>query len=333
MSDKIKSAALALAGLLAVAIGVARAPRAEQFAGFTGFSPVNVGTTGIGGSVALASAPAAGQSVTGATLASGTLTLTYGVPLWNDYTGKVVQWSEEFCGAPTNANNGTWGIFTTSQASPGAASTSIGASTRPCIAKWTTGAGASGRESLFTNLKGLALGGGAWSIHYVFGTEQLSNATDEYSLFIGLGDTLASNNQANAVGFVYDRSNGLTNDTNTGNLSNWECYAAAGSARTIYVMHTGVTTDGAFAAIEQAIGAYSQPSTNIYNLDIEVNAAGTEADFLVNGVKSCVITTHLPTLGMGFLVNPLNSAGTGAGRVFDLDTFWAVNTLTAARSP
>jgi len=289
-----------------------------------------------------------GQFVSQVSLSNNTLTFTCSAPsggggsgIVNDYTGTTVQVGMEgFCTASTS---GSCGEFVVAASGTSAAqSTSSGlatAASRPGFYRWSTGTTNTGRLAMTTTATVL-LGGGAWSAHAIFGTEQLSNSTDEYQFEFGYIDTSTGINQADGVYFTYDRGNVLTAPTtgagNTGNADKWMCWSASNNVRTGYLMDGTVVSDGAFTTVNQPVGVLSLPNTNIYNLDIECNAAATECDFYVNGTKSCVITTHIPTgasraTGVGFV--SINSAGTGAGRLFDVDAMWAVNTLSSVRSP
>lgn len=411
MTKQTKQAvALLLASIVALGVGAAHAPSSQRFAGFTGFSPPNVGTTPIGGSGgggtvtsiadsgagdftitngttaatiaavygashhqkavsgggvankaitdinpstgaatvaffvnSLSGTPSAGQYLSNLTLSNNALTATYSAPTVNDYTGTFLQWGTDGeCITP--ANNTQCGPFSLAISGTGAAqNTTSGANTdpaRPFWYRWTTGTTTTGRVSLLLSPT-MRFGGGAWSFHAVYGTEQLSNSTDEYAQLFGFIDTASAAAQTDGVYFLYDRGNVMTAPNtgagNTSNLNNWICGSANNGTRTEYVMDGTVVSDSSFTTVAKTVSAASfGPTANVYNLDIECNAGGTECDFYVNGTKSCVITTNIPTAspratGAGFLT--INSAGTGAGRNFDLDSMWITNTLTSVRSP
>lgn len=155
-----------------------------------------------------------------------------------------------------------------------------------------TGTTTTGRTciSLSPNAVGFGYGSVTYETRLIIGT--LSTLIDEFIVVFGFGDNFTGGSaNTNDISFVYDRTTSVNWITRT---------TAAGIATT-------TTT--------------SVPvSTSFNHLGINVNAAGTSVDFLVNDVVVATHTTNIP----GFLqqVTPyfkiLKSAGVN-GRSFGID--------------
>lgn len=169
-----------------------------------------------------------------------------------------------------------------------------------------TGNTATGSVVEITNPNSINFGQTAKAIYeglFLFPT--LSTATDEYTFISGFFDTTTSVNQVDGCWIQYDRGNVATSGPNTSNLNDWECWCASNSVRTACVMD-GTSVCGGFTTVAQPVAAGSAPSTNWYHLKTVVTS-NTEADFYVNGVLSCKITSNIPT-GSG--------RNTGAGQAW-----------------
>ncbi len=277
----------------------------------------------------------AGQVVT-AVSAAGVATCSYVTP--NNYAGTHLEWWDEFVNF-TCATTQTCGVFLTSVNGAGAAipTDDAGTTTRPGLLSPTLGTTTTGRVSLHTANSFLYFGSYASSLfEATLGVTTLSTSAEEYAVLVGFHDRgqTANVNAANGCYFVYDRGNVATNNNNTTNLDKWECACSNASSRTFFVMDGTVVSDGSFTTVNAPVAALTLPDTNMYTLRVVVTS-NTLAEFFVNGVKSCQITTNIPSVntrraGWGF--HFLKSAGTTA-RTFSIDRYRAAIDFTTARSP
>jgi hypothetical protein len=146
---------------------------------------------------------------------------------------------------------------------------------------------------------GILLGGGALSISWCFNINTLSNATNRYDLFVGMYDRRAF---TNGVFFQYNDS------VNSGK---WVLTAYASGATS-----TNSTT---------AVG------TGWQTLRIDINAAGSSAEFFVNGTSIGTVSSGLPTGGIKPVISMQRAAGTVAADTLEVDAFWMTQTLTTPR--
>lgn len=152
----------------------------------------------------------------------------------------------------------------------------------------------------------IILGSGAVNVNWVIKVATLSSTSPRYTLYVGLGDTFSGGDMANGVYFKY------SDNLNSGN---WVGNTAAGGSRN--------TANSAVAVINSAF----------VNLGITVNAAGTSASFLVNGVEiaNSPIAATIPTLPVVPTVRVTASVGTAAANSVLIDLFYMTITLTTPR--
>lgn len=172
--------------------------------------------------------------------------------------------------------------------------------TRVGIIRSATGTGTTGRAGASSNAAALRLGGYSWAFEKSLNITTLSNSTDRFQVIVGFHDIVTVANQTDGVYFLYDEG-GIS--TGSAASANWQCVTSNNSTRTFN------TTSSAVAAATWV------------TLRIEINAAGTSADFLINGVVVHTTTTNIPTgagreTGFGFFI--LKSAGTTT-RTMDSD--------------
>lgn len=133
----------------------------------------------------------------------------------------------------------------------------------------------------------------------------LSNATDEYDFYVGIGDVTTTSPNNNAVTFRYDRNTSV----------NWIMEAC----------NNGTCTDTA-SSTAVAAGSWMR-------LGITVNAANTLATYYVDGVSIGTVSTNIPTSArvVYFIEKMLRSAGTSVSvQIYnDYIYFWEI--LNAAR--
>lgn len=180
------------------------------------------------------------------------------------------------------------------------------------LVRSTTGTTATGRSAVATGATAVRLGGGAWVYEISLNITTTSNSTERFQLPIGFLDTYTAANQVDGVYFLYDEGGVSTGSTASGN---WQCVTVSNSTRTFTTTSTAV-----------AQGTW-------VTLRIEINAAGSEAVFKINGTTVATHTANIPTgagreTGFGWLM--LKSVGTTA-RTVDFDYLSAQCALTTAR--
>lgn len=117
-------------------------------------------------------------------------------------------------------------------------------------------------------------GGGAWIFETFVCVETLSDATNRFRFITGFGSAATNGAEGNGAFFTYDE--GATQN-GTAATPNWQTQTCVGSVRTLTTTSTVVTA-----------GAWVK-------LRIEVNAAGTQVLFYINGTLVATHTTNIPT--------------------------------------
>jgi hypothetical protein len=194
-------------------------------------------------------------------------------------------------------------IFSTSVASGTVANTTaLETGNRIGVLRLDTGAVATGRAGLITDINTYRCDSGSTWLETMVRIPTLSNATQRFSLRLGLIDS-ASADSTDGVYFEYDDS-----------LSaNWRLCTANNAVRT--------KTNGADAVVAS--------STTMTRLAIVVTT--TNADFFVNGLLSGSVTTNIPTTrSMGMGITLIKSIGTTARQV-DIDMWHYKIEFAAAR--
>lgn len=150
------------------------------------------------------------------------------------------------------------------------------------------------------------IGGGAISLNWVFKINTLSNGTNRYTLYAGLGDNVSNGNMTNGVYFTY---------VDNANSGNWVGNTASASSRS--------TANSAVAASSSAY----------VNLGITINAAGSSASFFVNGtqIANSPIATNLPTVVVMPIFKIDTALGTQAAGTIYIDLFYMTINLTTPR--
>lgn len=172
-----------------------------------------------------------------------------------------------------------------------------------CGISLTTNAVDSSPNSAYTVLPG----GGQIVLNWVFNIATLSTGTNTYTLNLGFGDPMGKNinvDQNNGCYFKY--SNGV-------NSGNWVIACANASTRTTTNSSTAVTTGW-------------------HNAQVTINAAGTSAVFVMDGVNLGTINSNLPTTnGTCPMISFDRSAGTISADSIEIDLFYMTQTLTTTR--
>jgi hypothetical protein len=129
----------------------------------------------------------------------------------------------------------------------------------------------------------------------------LSDGTDTYTIYIGLGDNTGGNDFDDGIYFRY---------THSVNSGRWEAVTAIGASRS--ASDTGVT-----------------PTTTFSVFEISINQAGTSIDFSINGSVVATKTTNIPTNTIGFVHKIVKSVGTTDTMVYEDWTDIALTRTTA----
>ena len=151
-------------------------------------------------------------------------------------------------------------------------------------------------------LPSILLGGGAITLNWVIDIATLSAASPRYIFRFGFGDT-DNADQANGVYFEY------SDNINSGD---WVIKTAAASSRTTTNTATAVTT-------------------GYKNFQISINAAGTSAEFFIDGVSQGTIATNLPTLAITPFFDMMATVDTVAAHSLRADIMYMQQILTVAR--
>lgn len=218
-----------------------------------------------------------------------------------DYRKRRFDYYNEFI----NGNGTTAGGNDVVSVNNGAGAASIGTSAATAgnvvgLIQSTTGTTASGRTAVVTANHAVQLGGGEWVYELgINAINTLSNSTERYQLLVGFFDNQSGVNQTDAVYFLYDEG-GVSSGASAS--ANWQLVTASNSTRSFTSSTTSVTTGVAF-------------------LKIVINAAGTQAEYFINGTSAGSMSTNIPVgagreTGFGWLLTKSN--GTTA-RTADID--------------
>lgn len=160
-------------------------------------------------------------------------------------------------------------------------------------------------ELLTTSVNAILLGGGAITVNWVFKINTLSDGTNRYILYMGLGDTTsAASDQSNGCYIKY------SDNINSGN---WVGNTASSSSRTV---------------VNSAIAA----TAAWHNAQIVINAAGTSVTYFMDGVSlGTAITTNIPTTSIAPFIKMDRTAGTIPVDTLITDLMYMTQTLTVAR--
>lgn len=168
--------------------------------------------------------------------------------------------------ATTAVGNSGWGSSSSGTGSgTGVETTPIVSANHQGVVGCYTGSTTTGRCSMVLAQQTI-LGGGQLIAEAMIDIPTLSVVSDEYIFRSGLLD-VGTGAPGAGLWFSYDRLNKGVN---------WQCNSAHAS--------TTSTTDTGLAV-----------STGWHKLKLIVNAAGTSADYYVDGTKYCTMTTNFPT--------------------------------------
>jgi hypothetical protein len=215
------------------------------------------------------------------------------------YQREVFELTHDFLAPPTHEP-----LYPTVSGSGTAANVMVaGEAGHPGIVQIETGTRADGQAALQTALDCLLLGGGAAVFEAVVRIPTLPVAAQAFAFRIGFGDSV-SGDHADGVYFELTQAD-----------TEWQCKTASNSNRT--------TSDS---------GETAQANTWT-RVRIEINAAGTEANFYIDGTLKATITTNIPTGAgreTGIVASIIKSNGT-TERTAHIDYIYAGIEFTTAR--
>lgn len=151
----------------------------------------------------------------------------------------------------------------------------------------------------------LILGGGTFSINWVFNIGALSGGGNTYNLYCGISNTLGRLIGSDGCYFSY---------TDTVNSGNWVLNCSAASVVTSVNTSTAATTSG------------------YHNFGLTVNAGATSVSFTIDGSSvGTAITTNIPSAAIYPFILLSRTAGTVAAGTLNADLCYFTQTLTTAR--
>ena len=176
--------------------------------------------------------------------------------------------------------------------------------THPGQWRFRLGNSATARAEVYCNdqpTPDFLLGSGEWVIEGLIILDELSTATDEYKVVLGLQENRYSSTVGDGVYFEYDRTNS----------TNW----------------VGVTDDG---TRNEVVGS-AVSSATWHKLKIVVNAAASSVEFFVDGSSIGSTSSNIPTSTLlRFSCGVYNSASSLAQNILYSDYFYIRNELTTS---
>jgi hypothetical protein len=175
--------------------------------------------------------------------------------------------------------------------------------TENCIGVLTlnTGTGTSGyaQNSMSTNQ--VKIGTCAIVHKFRIALSALSDGTDTYTVYIGLGSNDGGSDLTDGCYFRY---------THSVASGNWEAVTSASSSRT--ASDTGVAAGTTHSIFE-----------------VRINQAGTSVTYYIDGALVATITTNIPSTTIGFVHKIVKSAGTTERTVYEDWTDISITRATA----
>lgn len=149
------------------------------------------------------------------------------------------------------------------------------------------------------------MGGGAFNLNWVVDLGTLSNGTNRYIVYVGLGFANGSpiTEPTNGIYFTY------SDNVNSGN---WVAKTASAGTRT--------TVNSSVAG-----------STSFVNLGIQVNASATSVTFTIDGTAFGSSTTNIPTVAIPIAFSGVATSGTYPSGTQALDIVYYTQILTTPR--
>ena len=149
------------------------------------------------------------------------------------------------------------------------------------------------------------LGGGAFTLSWVFNIGTLSDSTNRYILRLGMAETAFNTSSDYVDGVYFEYSDNV-------NSGNWQIKTANASTRT--------TTNTATAA-----------ATGWQKITITVNAAATSVEYFINGSSVGTIATNIPTASISPICHIARTLGSLVSATLAIDLFVLDHTMTNSR--
>jgi hypothetical protein len=202
---------------------------------------------------------------------------------------KGIYFFEEFMGNQGGSVGTSFGGVTTNVAGAGAScvttATITNRTNQQGVVRAQTGTTLSGYAGFNYGANSLFRGTGAIILETYVNIETLSTVTDRFHTVFGYTSGANFNNFANGIFFAYDEG-GAINFTGVGS-PNWRIYTINSSTRTSFI-----------SSVPVVAGTW-------YKLRIDINAAGTQASFYIDGNLITTLTTNIPAISTGMSVNNL----------------------------
>lgn len=180
------------------------------------------------------------------------------------------------------------------------------------VVRSATGSTSTGSAAVATGTNQIRLGGGTWNIDAAVNVTTLSTSSERFQLAIGFIDSNTTANQTDGAYFLYDEG-GVS--TGSAASANWQTVTCSNGSRTFTTTTTAVSA-----------GSWVK-------LRLEVNAAGTQVLFKINGTTVATHIANIPTgsnrqCGFGWII--IKSVGS-TSRTVDVDYFKVDAQFTSAR--
>jgi hypothetical protein len=202
---------------------------------------------------------------------------------------KGIYFFEEFMGNQGGSVGTSFGGVVSSTSGSGASCITTSSITNRTnqqgVVRAQTGTTLSGYAGFTYGANSLFRGTGAITLETYVNIETLSVLTDRYHTIFGYTSGANFNNPANGLFFAYDEGGAIGSVGN--NSPNWKCVAINTLTRTFFI-----------SSVPVVAGQW-------YKLRIEVNAAGTQAAFYIDGNLITTLTTNIPAISTGMSVNNL----------------------------
>jgi hypothetical protein len=230
---------------------------------------------------------------------------------------KGIYFFEEFMGSQSGSVTTNFGGLISSQSGLAAAcattATITNRTNQQGVVRSQTGTTATGIAGYTYGNGSLFRGTGAITLETFVTVETLSTVTERFYKYFGYLGTGASVNPNNAILFLYDEAGSLAFGANAGS-PNWKCVSINALSRTFFTSSVAVVA-----------GQW-------YKLRIDINAAGTQASFYIDGNLITTLTTNIPSVATGMTIGSyiIKTVGTTA-RATQTDYFMYEEIFTNPR--
>lgn len=265
---------------------------------------------------------------------SGGVFFTNGPSGINKYTGKHLEWQDDFIGRARGISCDTVyisSIYFCAGTGTGNDITELTVSGRPGVVALQTGTTTTGSVQFTAHAQAVNFSDGNWTLEASVEFPTLSNSTERYQAIVGFSDTNQAVNPTDGCWFQYDEGDVSTNPNtgDTGGISgdNWAIWCASNGTRTGYELD-GTASEDSFTTVNSPVSAATWYRPRI------VMEGTSKARFYLGDTEVGRITTNIPsgtTRASGANVLIVKSAGT-TERSMDLDQIRVAVDLTTPRT-